>query len=179
MPPVRANAVRSNRSARSFLSQGCEGTCGAERLDLVTKMIARPTLSARARAARPRAHLDRALRAVLGRPPATPSGAPDETEETMTRSIRREIVFPQSREEVWRARNARFLRALGLRSLPAVGRIGVSGSRVRLDEDARASIRRGRGPGDPPLTGPPNPTMLGMKSCSRDYVDAELEKKYL
>jgi uncharacterized protein YndB with AHSA1/START domain len=49
------------------------------------------------------------------------------------------------------------LRALGLRRLPAVGRSGISGRRVRLGEDARAASRRGRAPcGRPQLRAPPN-----------------------
>src|SRR5262249_34383779 len=55
------------------------------------------------RAARSGAGLDRAIRAVLGRPPPTSSEAPIQKGQRMTKTIRREIVIPQSREQVWRA----------------------------------------------------------------------------
>src|SRR6516162_9125037 len=49
----------------------------------------------------PGAGLDRTLRAVLGRPaPATPESF-NETERKMTESMRRELLIPQSQEQVW------------------------------------------------------------------------------
>src|SRR6516162_8496773 len=47
--------------------------------------------------------MDRALRAVLGRPPPASSEASVQREQAMTKTIRRELLIPQPREQVWRA----------------------------------------------------------------------------
>src|SRR5262249_46148273 len=49
------------------------------------------------------AGVDRELRAVLGRPPRTASKAAIQEEQKMTKTIQREVLLPQAREEVWRA----------------------------------------------------------------------------
>src|SRR5205814_4001247 len=50
-----------------------------------------------------RARLDRALQAVLGRPPRASSEAVIQEEQRMNQTIRREILIPQPRERVWQA----------------------------------------------------------------------------
>src|SRR5207247_8606355 len=60
-------------------------------------------LSPRPRTTRPGAGLDRALRAVLGRPPPTSSEAAIQKGQRMTNTIQREVLIPQPREQVWRA----------------------------------------------------------------------------
>src|SRR6516164_8836440 len=54
------------------------------------------------RAARSGAGLDRALRAVLGRPPPVSSETAVQKEQRLTKTNRREILIPQPREQVWR-----------------------------------------------------------------------------
>src|SRR5262249_41766503 len=49
--------------------------------------------------------MDRALRAVLGRPAGASSETAHEKEQRLSRTIRREILIPQPRELVWRALN--------------------------------------------------------------------------
>ena len=51
----------------------------------------------------PRTQLARTLRAVLGRPASSSAGAPGQKEQAVNNTVRRELVVPQPREQVWQA----------------------------------------------------------------------------
>src|SRR5262249_9544307 len=57
----------------------------------------------RSRTTRSGTGVDRTLRAVLGRPAAASSEASREKDQGMSKTVRREILIPQPREQVWRA----------------------------------------------------------------------------
>src|SRR5262249_10698795 len=63
----------------------------------------RTPLPVRAGRARPGARMDRPLRAVLGRSASASTEAAIQEKQRMTKTIQRELLIPQAREQVWRA----------------------------------------------------------------------------